>query len=370
MNYFEKTLIARSREFIRSGAALANGVSQRPVLISYHGDGDGCTSAFFLKRFLKEPLLFYWVATPDFDFEEAENFIATQRPVLTIFLDMPVYNRPSMVKTLTDQGTKVLIYDHHYSGRTSIFRERDSNLLYINPLTASGGRAYPTCLFGWELLPEKTLVERAVLYMGLYTETWLEQVPLFQDFPPHLQKDLNEIAKRIHSSFLVQEAGTIHPALDFLSRFPLSPSSMQIPPCDFQEYQALADRYTLIHDEKAVLMRNVETSIRTLREREFILAGIETKFRLCGLIASDLRWKHHRMVVGVWQRWKDRLICELRRGLECPVNLASLVEKIRAEIPLLTGGGHPEAAAFVGIEDHFFAALKKLKELLNTPFEQ
>jgi hypothetical protein len=370
MNYFEEAFIARSREFIRSGAGTGSGVSERPVLIAYHGDGDGCTSAFFLRKFLKDPPLLYWIATPDFDFEEAERFVLEHRPILAIFLDMPVYNRPSMIRSLTDQGTKVLIYDHHYSGRSSPFGKNSRDLLYINPLTTSDTRAYPACLFGWELLSEKTLFEKEVLYMGLYTETWLEQVRLFQEFPPPLQENLKEIARRIHASFLVQEAGTVHPALDFLLKSSESHASWHAAPCDSEEYRALADRHTLIQNEKIALMRGVEAVIRKLRTPKFIISGIEGKIRLCGLIASELRWKHPHLVVGIWQKWKDRLICELRRGMQCRVNLALLVEKIKTEIPLLTGGGHPEAAAFSAVESRFFLALRKMRDLLDQGFEE
>jgi hypothetical protein len=47
------------------------------------------------------------------------------------------------------------------------------------------------------------------------------------------------------------------------------------------------------------------------------------------------------------------------------VNLASLIEQLGSEIPLLTGGGHPEAAAFASREDTFFLAIRKIRDLLN-----
>jgi single-stranded DNA-specific DHH superfamily exonuclease len=367
MSYFEEPLIARSREFIRSAAGTGSG-SGRRVLVAYHGDGDGCTSAFFLSRFLKDPPLMYWVATPEFDFEKAEHFVLQNRPILALFLDMPVYNRLSMIQKLTDQGTKVFIYDHHYSGRSPIFGENTGDLLYINPLTTSKARAYPTCLFGWELLSEKSFFEKAVLYMGLYTETWLEQVDLFQEFTPPLQENLKEIARRIHASFLVEEAETIHPALNFLLKASDSPASLHALPYDSQEYRVLADRHALIQNEKIAAMKGVEAIIRKLHNPKFLISGIETKVRLCGLIASELRWRQPGLVVGIWQKWKDRLICELRRGMECRVNLALLVERVKSEIPLLTGGGHPEAAAFAAVESRFFSALRKLRDLLNQGF--
>ena len=369
MAYLEESLLTRSREFIRSSAVTGNGVSEQLALIAYHGDGDGCASAYFVKKFLKTPSLLYWVATPDFDFEEAELFVLEHHPILAIFLDMPVYNRPSMIQRLLDQGTKVLIYDHHYSGR-SFSLKNDRNLLYINPLMTSGARAYPTCLFGWELLSEKTLLEEQVLYMGLYTESWLDRVSLFHEFSPQLRENLKEIARRIHSSFLVREAGTVHRAVDFLLRFSESHASLDAGPYDSEEYRALADTYMLIQNEKIALMRDVEAVIRRLLHPRYIISGIESEIRLCGLIASELRWKHPRLAVGIWQKWKDRLVCELRRGMESQVNLALLVERIKSEIPLVTGGGHPEAAAFVGVESRFFLALRKMRDLLTQGFQE
>jgi hypothetical protein len=370
MNYFEEGLITRSREFIRSNAETGSGVSGQPILIAYHGDGDGCTSAYFVKKLLKKPVLLYWVATPDFDFAETERFALERCPSLAVFLDMPVYNRPNMIRELTNQGTKVFIYDHHYSGRNFPFRENRDDLLYINPLMSSESRAYPTCLFGWELIPEKAFFEKEVLYMGLYTETWLDQVPLFQEFPPHLQENLREIARGIHASFLVEEEGTAHRALDFLLKLSESNPFLDAPPHQLPEYQVLSEGYTFIQNEKLSLLKGVEAVIRKLLRPKFIISGIDSKIRLCGLIASELRWKNPRLVVGIWQKWKGRLICELRRGTESQVNLASLVERINSEIPLLTGGGHPEAAAFAAVESRFFLALRKMRDILNQGFQE
>ena len=370
MSYFEQGLITKSREFIRSNAQTRSGVSRQPILIAYHGDGDGCASAYFMKKFLRKPVLLYWVATPDFDFAEAERFALGICPVLAVFLDMPVYNRPGMIQKLTDQGTKVFIYDHHYSGRNFPFGENSKDLLYINPLMSSGSKAYPTSLFGWELLSEKVFFEKEVLYMGLYTETWLDQAPFFQEFPPHLQENLKEIARGIHSSFLAEEDGTAHRALDFLFKISENNLSLDAPPYELPEYQVLTEGYAFAQNEKASLMKGVEAVIRKLDRAKFIISGIDSKVRLCGLIASELRWENPGSVVGIWQKWKDRLICELRRGTESRVNLASLVERIDSEIPLLTGGGHPEAAAFAAVESRFFLALRRMKDLLNQGFQE
>jgi hypothetical protein len=363
MKFFENTWLVKAREFIGHRPRWGVPEADRLPLIAYHGDGDGCTSAFLVHRFLNRPARFYWVATPDFDFESAENHILEHHPRLAIFLDMPVYNRPSMIQKLTDQGIRVFIYDHHHPGICSLC-DGSPDLLYLNPVRDSDRAAYPTCLFGWELLEEKTLFEKEVLYMGLYTETWLERVPLFQDFSPGLQESLREMAKRIHASFLVQEAGTTHHALNFLLKAQAR-NSLDGDSDSLSEHQTLSNIHELIQHEKSWLMREVAASIRKLIHPRYILISVDSRIRVCGLIASELRWKYPDLVVGIWQRWKDRLICELRRGIACRTDVASLIEGIKAEIPLLTGGGHPEAAAFTAGEEAFFRALKKIKTQLG-----
>jgi single-stranded DNA-specific DHH superfamily exonuclease len=356
MMFFEDTWLAKARDFLGCQP-------QHGALIAYHGDGDGCTSAFLVHRFLNRPAAFYWVATPDFDFQSAETHILSHPPRLAVFLDMPVYNRPSMIQRLTDQGIRVFIYDHHYPG-TCPLCDQSPNLLYINPVMNSAAAGYPACLFGWELLEEKTFFEKQVLYMGLYTETWLDRVPLFQDFPPGLQESLRETAKRIHGSFLVQDAATTHHALNFLIRAQAG-NSLDGGPESSREYQTLSNIHELIQHEKTWLMKEVAASIKKLIDPSYILIGVDSRIRVCGLIASELRWKYPHLVVGIWQKWEDRLICELRRGAGCPVDLASLIEGIKAEVPLLTGGGHPEAAAFTATEQAFFPALRKIKDQLG-----
>jgi single-stranded DNA-specific DHH superfamily exonuclease len=362
MKFFEETLLSRVREFISCFPRPGSPEGDRPLLIAYHGDGDGCTSAYFVQRFLKGPARSYWVETPDFDFEKAETHILGQHPQLLIFLDMPVYNRPDMIRKLMDQGIRVFIYDHHHPGTCSLC-DSDPHLLYINPAMEKDSTAYPTCLFAWELLEEKTSFEKEVLYMGLYTETWLERVPIFQEFSPELQEKLKETAKRIHASFLVQEAGTTHLALNFLLKAQAI-NSLHTALRSLRENEILANIHDLIQHEKSWLMREVLDSIRKLIQPRYILIRIQSEIRVCGLIASELRWKYPHLVVGIWQKWKDRLICELRRGMACRIDLASLIEGVKAGIPLLTGGGHPEAAAFAAEEEAFFQALRKIKSQL------
>ncbi len=72
-------------------------------------------------------------------------------------------------------------------------------------------------------------------------------------------------------------------------------------------------------------------------------------------------WQYPALVVGVWQRWKRRYYCELRRGRDCGENLASLVERFKSEVELIAGGGHPAAAAFSAEGDNFFKALDRLR---------
>jgi single-stranded DNA-specific DHH superfamily exonuclease len=363
MKFFEETLLSKVREFISCSPQPGSPEEDRPLLIAYHGDGDGCTSAYLVHRFLKRPARFYWVETPDFDFEKAETHILDQHPQLLLFLDMPVYNRPHMIQKLRDQRTRVFIYDHHPTGTRSLC-DSDPHLLYVNPALEDESIAYPTCLFTWELLEEKTFFEKEVLYMGLYTETWLERVPLFQEFSPELQENLKETAKRIHASFLVQEAGTTHLALNFLLKAQVI-NSLHTPFPSSRENQILANIQDLIQHEKGWLMKEVVDSIRKLIQPGYILIRIQSEIRVCGLIASELRWKYPHLVVGIWQKWRGRFVCELRRGTACRIDLASLIEEVKAGIPLLTGGGHPEAAAFAGEEAAFSHALRKIRSQLT-----
>jgi len=83
--------------------------------------------------------------------------------------------------------------------------------------------------------------------------------------------------------------------------------------------------------------------------------------RLCGLIASELRWRYPGLVTGIWQRWRQRFYCELRRGKDCGINLASLIDGIKSEVELITGGGHPAAAAFTAEGDNFFEAPDRIR---------
>lgn len=355
----DKQLIVEARDFIRSNLPPDTSRDEPPVVILYHGDGDGCCAAYLVKQFLNHPARFYWVATPDFDFVKAESFLLQQKPLLTIFLDMPVYNRPQIIEKLGSHGS-VFIYDHHHPGICEVC-DGKSSLFYINPVIHQRGRAYPTVLFAFELLTEKREFEKQVLFMGLFTETWLDRVFSFEEFSPSQQDRLKEIAMRVHASFLVQDTSTNHYALNFLFKAATVLGTSEDQGEATKEYEILENIYNLIQNEKSWLMHRLKAEIDALVAPKFILKKIDSKMRLCGLIASELRWRYPRLVIGIWQKWRKRFYCELRRGIACDMNLASLIDRIKDEVDLITGGGHPAAAAFTAEGDNFFRALDRIR---------
>jgi len=359
MVFFDEQLLVRARDFICSTLLSGAGKEEHPVLVIYHGDGDGCCAAYFLKRYISSPAIFYWVATPDFDFTKAEDYISQQMPLLSIFLDMPVYNRPEMIERLSSRGG-VFIYDHHHPGVCDVFHDKD-NVLYINPVVHQNGRDFPAALLGWELLTEKAEFEKEILFMGLFTETWLDKAFLFGEFSATHQAWLKEVARRVHASFLIQDMSTTHYALNFLFKASAGSSISEEQLQTMREYHILEDIYDLIQNEKGWLIMRLKTEIKRLTNPKFILKRIESKMRLCGLIASELRWGYPDLVIGIWQRWRQRFYCELRRGKDCGIDLASLVERVKSEAQLITGGGHPAAAAFTAEGDGFFEALDRVR---------
>ncbi len=92
----------------------------------------------------------------------------------------------------------------------------------------------------------------------------------------------------------------------------------------------------------------LKAEINRLMKPKFILKKIESKMRLCGLIASEMRWR-------------QRFVSDLRRGKDCCMNLASLIERIKREVELITGGGYSPAAAFTAKGDNVFKALDRIR---------
>jgi len=81
-------------------------------------------------------------------------------------------------------------------------------------------------------------------------------------------------------------------------------------------------------------------------------------------LLSELRWMVPGVVIAIGQRWREHYVCELRRGAGCDVNLAELIEGIRQDARLLTGGGHPMAAAFAAERDELIKALEEIRNRL------
>lgn len=363
MAFFDEQLLAEARDFLSSKVKTGAKQGECRVVIAYHGDGDGCCSAYFLRKYIQCPADFYWVATPDFDFAKLEQYLCQKRPNLTIFLDMPVFNRPEMVEKLSTGGD-IFIYDHHKPGALNISPDTD-NVFYINPVAQGLDMHYPTSIFGWDLLQERSEFDRAVLFMGLFSETWLEEFSLFEDLGPEVRDGLKEMSRRIHSSFLISEMSSSHYALNFLLKASegegLSNAAFEIIP----EYRILENIYTLIQNEKKWLLSQLNSEIRRIPHPRFILKRIQSNMQISGLIASELRWKYPRLVTGIWQKWGNGFHCELRRGRYCSVDLASLVHDIKGEVKLITGGGHPTAAGFTAKGQNFFEAIERIKNYIT-----
>ena len=52
MGFFNEDLLVRARNFISRSVESIAGQDECPALVLYHGDGDGCCAAYFLKRFI------------------------------------------------------------------------------------------------------------------------------------------------------------------------------------------------------------------------------------------------------------------------------------------------------------------------------
>ncbi len=358
MGFLKEDTLKKARDFIREAL---KGATLHPIIV-YHGDGDGCCAGFFLKEFINRDTDLYWVATPDFDFQKAESYLMDKNFSLYIFLDMPVDNRKEMILKLSLKAP-VFIYDHHRFHDVADFI---GDILYINPLLEHDLKDYPAALFGWELLEQKGLFEKEILYMALFTESWLDKLDIFDDIPENKREKLKLVAKMIHSNFLVQDMPTTHYDIDLLLSLPKGKNGIDMERLeDMKEYEILRNIYRLIENEKAWLLNRISNEIKRISKPRYILKKIESKMRLSGLIASELRWHYSHIAIAIWQRWKDRYYCELRRGRYCTVDLASLVELIGSQVQLLTGGGHPEAAAFTAEREGFFKALDILKANLR-----
>ncbi len=356
-------LVKEARSFIQEAVSISN----EKLAIIYHGDGDGCCSAYFASRFLKrlgaEQISYRWVSTADFDFKCLENPMLKDKPNLAIFLDLPIYTRADFLRTLR-RKSKIFIYDHHQPGKFAGSNLPDrAKFLYINPVIHQDGST-PATTFAWQLNGENDLLCKEVLFMGLYTESWATGAPFFQDMSQEHKNKLKEVARAIHSSFLMQNMNKVHYALNFL--FSLDRPIIEIEDLGQNRgYQILKNIYKLVQNEKEWLLYLIMQDMKKMPQPRYVLKRIDSRFRLCGIIASELRWRYPELVVGIWQKWRNLYYCELRKGKDCPINLVELIEEIKKEARLKTGGGHPEAAAFTANEYHFKKAVEKIKEIMK-----
>jgi hypothetical protein len=234
--------------------------------------------------------------------------------------------------------------------------------MYVNPKETGSSRAVPAVVFSHQLRAAAGPIPERVLSAGLIGGGWGKELSTAPSLSREEHARVEEVAERLRSSFLVGDNTEMHYGLDFLRK---AGEGQDFGAPSAGAYEGLDNIHELVQNEKKWIRMRLHGEIRRLGRPKFILKKIDSRMRVNGLLASELCLPFPGRVIGVWQRWKNRYHCEIRRGAGCRADLAALVGEIAGRAELLSGGGRAAAAGFTAKGGSFFKALDLLKHRLG-----
>ena len=338
------------------------------VGVLYHGDFDGVIGAAAMLLSLRQSLapLAFWIATEDYDFESARQWITGCDLRGLGVVDLGIENNPAALASVAASvNGPLFIYDHHVVvGSLHL----PPNVTLANP-TPQGHSALrppvPSFLFADELLRLR----------GSQLPDWLLLAALFAE-------GVNEFFAA-DTEFLLEHCCGAEPrptAREAFWRTPLARLSVLVRAafagshgndhslashlCSAIEEQTQAAAFlaTLESEygpESDELSHAISTQVDMWLARlssggadaGVAVVEIQSRFPIAGPVASILRGRLSRTVLAIQDR-AGHVSVEMRAPNDSDVNFPEILLAVAARVPLLNHGGHRTAAGAAVRSEH------------------
>ena len=360
--------------------------SEDKIILVYHGDADGVTSALFISLVLKKltghiPEHRIWVSTKSYKLREERQIIDSINPDVLITTDLDIAKEDKLLRDWADKYERVFMYDHHYI-RPEYKESIPRSIEYLNArMLGDKNIWHPAAFFGYSL------------YKRFFDEDkypWLVAIGLRGDHALDEYDELLEILSERYPELLEPIEGKdyknlLEKAVYFVNAgFFYSPDLHE--ETSFRVLLKAVERndYSFIYSAKEEAeelykkRQELEMSIdmifkESASKAEFfnnlplIIYYIDTPHYILGVIASMLIKEYTDKVVIILNKFKDEISGEIRQGENVDYNLVELLFALKNEkdFEYQSVGGHPRAAGCLFNADQLDEFKEKFIEVFN-----
>lgn len=356
------------------------------IMLVYHGDADGVTSAIFISLVLKKligriPEHRIWVSTKSYKMKEEKQIIENINPDVLIITDLDIAKEEKLLRSWADKYERVFMYDHHYI-RPEYKETIPRSIEYLNArMLGDENIWHPASFFGYSL-HQRFLKENNypwVAAIGLRGDHALNEYDelleiLNRDFPELMEPiEGEDYANLLEKAVYFINAGFFYsPDLHEETSFRVLLKSIELDDYSFiysgkDEAKELLNKRLELEKSIETIYKEADNKAEFFDDLPLIIYYIDTPHYILGVIASMLLKKYTDKVVLVLNRFKNEISGEIRQGEDANYNLVEMlfVLKNEKDFEYQSVGGHPRAAGCLFNADQLDEFKEKFLEVFN-----
>ncbi len=339
------------------------------IWLIHHADCDGCVAAVFCSYVIKRLGLRLtkrlWVLSSEYDLQFQKELIRQYSPQVVIFLDLDVVSDGVLLGDWKNKVERILIYDHHKVDDSELKKllSDHKDIFYLNPRLLPQAHTFPASYFGYSLFRKFQTQDSRIWLMGagLIGDHALDEDQELKEIILKEYRDLIKSGYDTNSSlsqitFMIN-AGYFHcdsknndvsyqlayeaflqnnPSIFFDFRIPLA-----------RELQRRKSGVDIAVRQACISAENNSIQDESL---PLVIYIIESQHYISGLVASSLSSKYKNEIILVGQAWQDKFSFEIRRGINCSIDITQILKLQRNYYTSLSAGGHPPACGALVME--------------------
>lgn len=332
------------------------------IWLVHHADCDGCIGGVFCSYVIKRLGLKLsnrlWVLSSEYDLQSQKELIQQHSPEVVIFLDLDVVSDGVLLGDWKKEVKRILIYDHHKVDGSELRKLLSDHkaIFYLNPRLLPGSHTFPASYFGYSLFRQFQNQDSRIWLMGagLIGDHALDEDQELKEIILKEYRDLIKTSYETHNS-LYQITSMINAGY-FHCDSKNNDVSFQLAYEAFLQNNPYVFFDTRVSATKEIQRRksDVDIAVRqacisaetnSIRDKSLplVIYIISSQHYISGLVASSLSSKYKNEIILAGQAWQDKFSFEIRRGINCSIDITQILKLQRNYYTSLSAGGHPPA---------------------------
>ncbi|MCD6578983.1 hypothetical protein J7L48_05865 [bacterium] len=356
------------------------------VVLVYHGDADGVTSALFISLVLKKflgriPEHRIWISTKAYKLKEERQIIDNINPDVLITTDLDIAKEDKLLRGWADKYEKVFMYDHHYI-RPEYKETIPRSIEYLNArMLGDKNIWHPAAFFGYSLHQRFFKDDNYpwVAGIGLRGDHALDEYEtlleiLGENYPELLKpiegKDYKNLLEK--AVYFINAGFFFSPDLHEETSYRVLLKAVE--KNDYSFIYSGQEEAAELHDKRVELETSIERIYNEAKEKAEIIQDfpliiyyINTTHYILGVIASMLVKDFPNKVVLILNRFDSEISGEIRQGENIDYNLVEMLFALKSDknFEYQSVGGHPRAAGCLFNADQYEEFKSKFLEAFS-----